>query len=309
MTNKDALIESIISLVRKSEGFKKEASKEEVGTLTLDQKEAYFNKLWNSPKGLQKVAYAMTGPFKIMLDYNGIGRKLLKVDPIPQGEFPIYDKDIPEFASVVAASHAAPPMIDATSKRVEIPTFKLAVNGKVDFEEIVVRRYNFFDREKTRVAISLAIAEDRQIFGLLSKAAAVGPNAGVSGALGRATVADAMAIIAGNQLQPATLVMNPTRFAQLQKLGSSDIDPVTLNTIVNTGSIGSFMGLNVLASTKLVGNDVYLTTTPDKLGIIPVRKEAEIGIFNNQPHFCYNVCGWEVIGFGILNTYGIVKIS
>lgn len=43
----------------------------------------------------KRIAKAMSQPLKQNLDYEGIGRKLLKVEELPQNDFPIYDKDLP----------------------------------------------------------------------------------------------------------------------------------------------------------------------------------------------------------------------
>lgn len=50
---------------------------------------------WNT-KWQTKIAAAMTTPLKTTLDYQGIGRKLIKIEPIKMGNLPIYDKDLPD---------------------------------------------------------------------------------------------------------------------------------------------------------------------------------------------------------------------
>lgn len=314
--NKEDLLENIIKLVQQSSGgkfgaFNKTAAVTEVGN--IQQKEEAFNYLLTGPKGLQKLSYAMTGPLKELLDYHGVGRRLLKVDPIPQGEVPIYDKDIPEFASVSIGALGQPAVVETRAKRILFPTMSLAKNAKVPYEEIQVRRYPVFDRAKERVAISMAIAEDREIFKLLGTASdpSICPNSPVvSATINRSALASAYGILANNQLQPAQVVMSPLKYADVLKLNSIDLDQVTLNATTQTGSIGVFFGLQLLVSTKLPNpSKVFVTTTPDKLGRIPVRKELEVKIFDFAPKMAFNVLGWEMIGFGIHNTYGVVAIN
>ena len=317
---KDTLLENIVRLVQKSSGngslgtFKRKASSVEVGNITAADKETVFNQLFTGPNGMKRVAYAMQGPLKELLDYHGLGRRLMKVDPIPQGEFPIYDKDILEFASVRVANFGTPPMVETKVKRVQFPTMQLARNARVPYEDIQVRRYPVFDRAKERIAISMAIAEDREIFNLLNVASIVGPNdsvaLGTDDFLERACFAKAYGVLAGNQLQPAQVVMHPYKYANILEYGQNDIDQVTLNATTETGSIGVFMGLQLLVSTKLPDtNVVFMTTTPDKLGRIPLRKELEVKVFDNAPKISFNVIGWELVGFGIHNSYGCVRIE
>lgn len=317
---KDQLIENILAMVQKSSkggpygSLTRKASQVEVGAVDPKQKEDLFNFLFTGPNGLKRVAYAMTGPLKELLDYHGIGRRLLKVDPIPQGELPIYDKDIAEFASVRVANQGVPPQVETRVKRVQFPTFQMARNARVMYEDIQVRRYPIFDRAKERVAISMAIAEDREVFNILNVASLVGPNPAVSLAAGpfmsRSVLAEAYGVLAGNQLQPAQLVMHPQRYKDILKYTSDELDQVTLNAATETGSVGVFFGLQLLVSTKLPDPAVvYLTTTPDKLGRIPVRKELEVKIFDNAPKTSFNIVGWQILGFGIHNSFGVVRIQ
>jgi hypothetical protein len=318
---KDQLIENILAMVQKSSTGpygsmtrKASAGMVEVGAVDPSQKEELFNFLFTGPNGLKRVAYAMTGPLKELLDYHGIGRRLLKVDPIPQGELPIYDKDIAEFASVRVANQGVPPQVETRVKRVQFPTFQMARNARVMYEDIQVRRYPIFDRAKERVAISMAIAEDREVFNILNVASLVGPNPSVSLAAGpfmsRSVLAEAYGVLAGNQLQPAQLVMHPQRYKDILKYTSDELDQVTLNAATETGSVGVFFGLQLLVSTKLPDPTVvYLTTTPDKLGRIPVRKELEVKIFDNAPKTSFNIVGWQILGFGIHNSFGVVRIQ
>ena len=316
---KDQLIENIMAMVSKSASgpygsMKRTASQVEVGNVDPAKKEELFNFLFTGPNGLKRVAYAMTGPLKELLDYHGIGRRLLKVDPIPQGELPIYDKDIAEFASVRVANQGVPPQVETRVKRVQFPTFQMARNARVMYEDIQVRRYPIFDRAKERVAISMAIAEDREVFNILNVASLVGPNPQVDLAAGpfmsRSVLAEAYGVLAGNQLQPAQLVMHPQRYKDILKYTSDELDQVTLNAATETGSVGVFFGLQLLVSTKLPDPSVvYLTTTPDKLGRIPVRKELEVKIFDNAPKTSFNIVGWQILGFGIHNSFGVVRIA
>ena len=58
-------------------------------------------------------------PLKDRLDYVAVGRKMLLIDELPQGEVPQYDLDIPEFGAVKIAARGAAPIVEANIKRVE----------------------------------------------------------------------------------------------------------------------------------------------------------------------------------------------
>jgi len=289
--------------------FTKKASVEAIPNMSPDEKERVFAALLQGPNGLKRVAFAMQQPLKNRLDYVAVGRKVLLVDELPQGELPVYDLDIPEFGAVKVAARGTAPVHQANIKRVEFPTFPISVDHTIKWEEIQIRRYPAFDRAKERVAISMAIAEDKEIFELLKAASDVSPNTPVSVAspLTRTVFADLYGTIAANQLIPGAFLMNPLRFSDILKWDSTDLDQVSLNVLLETGQYGVLYGTRLIVSTKLPSNVVYCVTTPDKLGRLPERKAVEIKIFDNIPQNQYDIVGWEIIGMGIHNTAGIVR--
>lgn len=301
----------IASETDKSSKFSRVAAKE-TGVVSVDEKDEMFQFLYNGPNGLKRIAMVMKEPLKERIDYFGIGRKLLQVDDLPVGEHPIYDKDIPEFASVKIGALGSPTQVEFKIKRIMIPTFGLGRSYKFGYEEQQVRLFPIFDRAKERVAISMAIAEDKIIFGLLDKASQYGPNPYISpasGSLDRASLVAGWKSISRNQLIPATVVMHPDRYGEILTWGSDELDQVTLNLTTETGSIGKLFGMTLLVTTKVSQNTVYVTTTPSKLGRIPLRKDMEIKIFDYVPKASFVTLAWEQIGMGIHNTYGVSRIE
>jgi len=278
---------------------------------TIDEKERVFNALLQGPNGLKRIAFAMQVPLKDRLDYVAVGRKLLLIDELPQGEVPQYDLDIPEFGAVKIAARGAAPIVEANIKRVEFPTFPISVNTEVAWEEIQIRRYPAFDRAKERAAIANAIAEDLEIFRLITRAAQVGPNPITGGAapFARNVWVDMFATLTSNQLAPGAYLMHPRRFADILKFSSTEIDQVSLNVIVETGQFGVLHGTRLIVSTKLSDQSLWLVTTPDKLGRIPERKAVEIKVWDNVPQQRYDIVSWEQIGMGIHNTGGVVQYN
>jgi len=293
--------------VKSDPAFKKEATSD---VYPVEMKEQKFDELFFSPNGLQKIAQALKKPLKKKLDYVGIIRKVFYVDPLPIGEIPAYDRDIPEFPAVKVAYKGAPPIVEYDIERIQIPTFKISVDEPVDYEDILIRRYPVFNRAKERVAISQAIAEDLEGLKLLEKAVQVGPNPVLTATgLTKTVLADAYAEITKNQLQAGAIVMNPYNYADILKWKSDDLDQVTLNEVIDTGAVGSLWNTLLIVSTKVPVNSVYAVTTPFKLGVMPERKPVEIKIWDYAIKTKYYVIGFEVVGFGIHNTAGVVKIN
>ena len=312
---KERLLEEIVKMVKTidSNQLSRSAAATEAGTLDAE-KERLFQFLWTGPNRMQRVAAALKAPLKERIDYYGIGRQIMELDEIPVGELPFRDKDIPEFAAVKVAAFGAPPLIEYRVKRIVFPTFQLSRAYRVAYDELLVRLYPVFDRAKERVSIATAIAEDKTIFQLLDAASNVGPNAWIDGSgtgilLTRSILADAFAVIEGNQLQVGAVVMHPKRYKDIRKWQNTDLDQVTLNKVIETGSVGSILGVKLLVSPKADPDAVFVITTPQKLGLIPLRKDMEVKVADLPWRSAYYVCSYENIGFGIYNTYGVVRIE
>jgi len=314
---KDLFIKNLLKMsesILGDENFKREAG---VGIPTvptqamLDKAESAFNAIFSGPNGLKRTAFAMQVPLKNRLDYVAVGRnRILLVDEIPQGEFPIYDLDIPEFGAVTVAARGTAPVFQANIKRIQFPTFPVSIDHTLKWEEIQIRRYPAFDRAKERCAIAVAIAEDDEILRVLDTAATVGPNTPVTTAqITRYSLADAFKQILQRQLIVGSVVMNPAQYADVLKWNTTDLDQVSVNTIIETGLFGSIYGAKLLVSTRVPVGKAYVITTPDKLGRIPERKAVEVKIFDNIPLQQYDIVSWEQIGVGIHNTAGVVPVN
>lgn len=280
---------------------------------TLDQKEAAFDAILNNPgPSFKRVAFAMQTPLKDRNDYVAVGRKLLLTDELPQGEIPAYDLDIPEFPAIAVGPRGNPPLVEANIQRVFIPTFSINITSSVHYEEIQVRRFPAFDRAKERVAIANAITEDDQVFSLLNQAVTVGPNTSIvnnAGPAQRSDMVDLLGVILSRQLAPGAYVMHPTRYTDILKWGSDQLDQVSLNVIVETGQYGVLHGVRMILSTRVQPRVVYLTTTPDKLGRIPERKAVEVKVVDWPKDTRYYITSWEQVGFGIHNTAGVAALN
>lgn len=291
------------------------------------QKEQLFTQLWNSPSGLVRVAFALSEPLKTRLDYVGIGRKLLMVDELPNGDVPFYDLDIDEFTAVKIAQRGSAPVYEPAVKRLTVPTFEVSINATIKKLELTLRKYPVFDRAKERVAISVAIEEDYLVYDLVKAAAVKGDNPSTvatygsnSVAISKAEFASLYGTISERQLQVKTYLLGSKTYADMLKWQSTDLDPVSLNIMLESGQFGAIFGVRAIAATKLDKRygytsggknkqPVFALTSPDKLGRFPERKAIEIQIFDNVPELAYNIIAWEVIGMGIYNPNGVAALE
>ena len=139
--------------------------------LTPAQKEAVINKLLSTSEGKMKLAASMQNPLRERLDYEGVFRRAVVVDPLPQGALPYYDKDINVPAIVISEEGQTPETI-IKGKRILIPLFELGSNPKIPFTQVKERRYNLIDRAQDKAKQEIQAAEDELGFSALDVALA-----------------------------------------------------------------------------------------------------------------------------------------
>jgi hypothetical protein len=83
-------------------------------------------------------------PIRRNLDYQGVGRRVLVVDALPQGALPVYDRDI-DVAAVVVSSNGAAPESRVFADRVTVPEFEVISNPTVRIAEVKRRRFNVIE--------------------------------------------------------------------------------------------------------------------------------------------------------------------
>lgn len=170
--------------------------------LTPAERETLIERALETEGGRLALAGSMANPIRMTLDYQSIGRKLVVVDPLPQGALPIYDKDIKVPAVVVGKRGRVPDSLQE-GERVTVPLFEIASYPQVRFSQAKARRFNLIDRAQQRAKLDLMAIEDRNIFNAIQAAAVAGVNPGitVTNTLSRTAMLSAMAEI-GKQLAP-----------------------------------------------------------------------------------------------------------
>ena len=70
--------------------------------VSVDERESILQEAISTEEGRIALAESMANPIQTSLLYQSIGRKLLVVDPLPQGALARYEKDIDVPAYVIA---------------------------------------------------------------------------------------------------------------------------------------------------------------------------------------------------------------
>ena len=248
------------------------------------------------------------------LDYHGIGRRALVVDPIKQGEYPTYERDI-DVQAVVVSSNGTGVESRVFGDRIVVPTFELYSNPTIRMSEVKRRRFNVIDRAVQKARQEIMAQEDANLFAALD-AAASAENTLIdihdAGLLKR-DLADIKTQIDHWDLVTAKYFMNINEFNDILKWGSGggqgvsggELDPVTMREVLQTGLYAHLWGADIMVSKIVPPGTVYAAADPEFVGVMPVVQDIEV-LPADEPKQLK--VGWVVsenIGICIANARGV----
>lgn len=306
------------------------AAAEAQSSFSAEAKEQMLAQALATQEGKVALGQAMANPIRRNLDYQGVGRKALVVDPLPQGALPVYDKDIDVAAAIISANGSAPES-RVQGDRLMVPELEIVSNPTVRIAEVKRRRFNIIDRAQQKARQEIQAQEDANIFSALDFASDTavgfgGENARTgfaTGAGGRLTLPDLLDIkqnIDRWDLVTAKYFMHITQFTDLLALNFQSsagaglnapvyggFDPVTAREVLQTGLYGSVWGADMIVSKIVPQGTVYGLAEPEFVGVFPVRQDIEV-LPADEPKQLK--LGWvvnEIVGVGIVNPRGIAS--
>jgi hypothetical protein len=276
-----------------------------------EARETLLVKAMQSERGKVALAQAMANPIRRNLDYQGVGRKALRVDPLPQGALPVYDKDI-DVSAIVVSSNGAVPESRIKGDRISVPEFEVVSNPTVRIYEVKRRRFNVIDRAQQRARQEIQAQEDTNIFAALDFASTLENTATTvtGGALTKFGLNNMVAEVDKWDLVTSRLFMNIKTFSGFRTFqGNTDFDPVTQREVLQTGLYGHLWTADIIVSKVVPAFTVYATADPEFVGVMPIRQDIEV-LPADEPKQLK--LGWvvnEIIGIAVVNPRGVSKLT
>ncbi len=282
-------------------------------SLSDEKRDELISRAIMTQDGKIALAQAMANPIRRNLDYHGIARRALVVDPLPQGAMPTYDRDI-DVAAVVISSNGAGPESRVFGDRVVVPEFEIYANPTVRIAEVKRRRFNVIDRSVQKARQEIMAQEDANIFAALDAAASVEnvlTDIADAGLLKRDLVEIKQQIDRWD-LVTTKYFMNINEFTDILKWGSGggqgvgggDFDPVTMREVLQTGLYAHIWGTDIMVSKIVPPGTIYGAADPEFVGVMPIRQDIEV-LPADEPKQLK--LGWvvsEIIGIAIVNPRG-----
>ena len=260
------------------------------------------------------LAQAMANPIRRNLDYQGIARRTLVLDPLPQGALPVYDRDI-DVAAVIVSSNGTAPESRVFAERITVPEFEVICNPTVRIAEVRRRRFNVIDRAVQKARQEIMAQEDANIFAALDTAGQVENTSQTltSAGLTKKDLSELKVSIDRWDLVTTKFFMNINEFNDLLNWSSGnaaasaggDLDPVSQREILQTGLYAHIWGADILVSKIVPPGTVYAVADPEFVGVMPIRQDIEV-LPADEPRQLK--LGWvvnEIIGLGIVNPRAV----
>ncbi len=271
-----------------------------------------------SHEGKIALAQAMANPIRKNLDYQGIARRALVVDPLPQGALPVYDRDI-DVTAVVVSSNGSGPESRVFGDRVTVPTFEIYSNPTVRISEVRRRRFNVIDRAVQKARQEIMAQEDANVFAAVDVAATAENTAqdiADAGLLKRDLV-ELKVQVDRWDLVTTKFFMNINEFTDILNWGSGggqgptggEVDPVSQREILQTGLYAHIWGADIMVSKIVPPGTVYALADAEFVGVLPVRQEIEVMPADEPRRLSLGWVVSEEIGIGIVNPRGVSKGS
>lgn len=282
--------------------------------LSEEKRDELINRAIMTQEGKIALAQAMANPIRRNLDYHGIARRALVVDPLPQGAIPSYERDI-DVAAVVISSNGTGPESRVFGERVVVPEFEVYSNPTVRIAEVKRRRFNVIDRAVQKARQEIMAQEDANVFAALDAAASVEnalQDVSDAGMLKRDLI-EIKAQVDRWDLVTTKFFMNINEFNDILKWGSGggqgvgggEVDPVTMREVLQTGLYARIWGADVMVSKIVPPGTIYGAADPEFVGVMPIRQDIEV-LPADEPKQLK--LGWvvsEIIGIGIVNPRGV----
>ena len=285
-------------------------------SLSDDKRDELVTRAIMTQEGKIALAQAMANPIRKNLDYHGIARRALVVDPLAQGAYPSYERDI-DVSAVVISSNGTGPESRVFGDRVVVPTFELYSNPTVRISEVRRRRFNVIDRAVQKARQEIMAQEDANVFAAIDAAASVEnttQDIADAGLLKRDLV-ELKAQIDRWDLVTTKYFMNINEFTDILKWGAGggqgtgggEVDPVTMREILQTGLYAHIWGADIMVSKIVPPGTVYACADPEFVGVMPIRQDIEV-LPADEPKQLK--LGWvvsEEVGIAIVNPRGVSK--
>ncbi len=316
---KDALVQAahLLQNVSRTASYKMEAVDPSTGqAMTKEARRDILSSAMKDPsgEGFALVGQELLLPIKALIDYEGFGRKMLRVRPLGQGENFRIAKDVRATAFVVGQDGQS---IESRmyGKYIQPNEYKITSFPTVDIEDIYQMNFDVLDRAQDTARQEIERKEDQSVIAAVDRAALAVNDVTFFSTLNISAFEDVRFQVERHRKIVEKFCINRAELSDVIKTMSTQVDPVTERELLLAGYIGNVLNCQIITSAGTGVQEVipagtfYALTGGEYLGEMGIRVELFSEPFNkfvNQEL----VKGWalaEIVGTGIVEPSSVAK--
>ena len=280
--------------------------------LSKAQRMELFGRLVATKEGRHRLAATLTMPLRTERDYFSIGRKIIFAEDLPDGAYPIYDKD--PFVRAFYISETGEEVASILHPNtVAFPLFEIVSAPKIPITQIQDRRYDLVTRAKDKGRSEINHKEDERVFAVLEAAATDASNPNATGAAfftdTRDKLAAAFAEIESRDLLVHTIAMHPATYRGIRQFTDADFDRETQREVFRTGILGYMWGAQIVVSTEAPSDRVLIMAEPETVGRMPIRSDIVVLSNDDPDNRMIGFSMFERLGIGVHNLQAVADIT
>jgi hypothetical protein len=299
----------------------KEKKKKKSGSLTTQERQNLIGQYLQTAEGRARLAASMVNPLRQRLDYNSVARRAFRVDPLPAGALPMYDKDPNVPAFMISQDGNRPITVDQnyaeisgiSNRRVPVPIFEIATNPQVPLTSIRQRRFELIDRAQDLAIQDLRNEEDSKAMDLLNLCTSRQDPIQLSNVESeiRNVFSDTFHAIESHELRVSNIYMNAADYARLRRplMNMTDQADTFRPGILRDGLLPSIWGAEVVVSRVVTPGQIYVAANNQMLGVLPVRVDLTVLPADDPVN---RLIGWSIfeeIGMCLLNPSAVIRLT
>jgi len=291
-------------------------------TASKEAKEARLSQIFaDKDNYMIRLGQGMIGPIQLKLRYQGLTRNVLLEDPLTPGVPVMYDI-LDEYgqAYILSGSEGEVKVTRFEGKKVPLRLYRIATFPEIKKEDLWTLRVNIVEYAQDMSKQAIMIQEDARTITVLQAAInnyAIDPNHTVSpnhivnelsGYVTPDSLFDVVALVEVHQLEASRLLFNPIDYRDLYKWDINQTGWAFKDRVVAGERIVQFGGFQVQRSIVVPQGTVYLTPSPEFLGVMPVMYSLDVEENHTPEKF---LKGWvmdEYISQAVLNPRGLAQI-
>ncbi len=102
-------------------------------------------------------------------------------------------------------------------------------------------------------------------------------------------------------------LMRYNSFKDIRGWNNTELDPVTMREILETGLYGSIWGIDIIVSRRVPTGLVYVLAEPRFFGVMPVRTEMILMPDDEPKQATIGFVGYEELGMAAVNANGVAR--